>query len=915
MALRDIVIQILLALDPQAQNAFITKMGNALYQGTNPTKAKQNLGEVDNSLDKLTKSISKVRNLLLITFGGRIIANFIRGSIDEFLEFDKTLNRAIAVMDNVSDVMKNRLGAAALQLSKELNISAAEINDAYYALGSAGLNAEQSIAAIPVVAAFAKAGLQDATKASEELMTALNSMGYRSENAMVNMAGLARIADVLAKASTMSQGKIDDLTLALNNKAAPAFRILGKDIEEVVAGLAVLADQGRNGTIAGERLSIFMRSVANAALIHKSAWAQAGIAVYDSTGKMKNLADIVQSLTDYLGRLSPRAQNAAILQLGMSQRSIDATKAFIGQADAIRRYEEALKSSEGYVQDLAHRQMKSLAERLGQVGKQLTAARIEMGEAFVPVLERLGFAMGDENDSGSVIGQIRGFGQWIRNNSEIIGNFVTGALWLLIHGFEALFVGLTKMADIFVIFTTTALYPLVLGFELAVTGVSLFGHLVTALTGLLGLDGVNKWFDGFTKAVDGFGKNVDSFRVRMGEVIVLAGKDLVSLDGTAFAGDPRFKSKGPLVKKVSHDKSKSNAGTTGTDDSVDVIDKDAEKTANKLQALLDRLASMIAGFTDDAADDVKTRLNKLREGFEDVFGKGKVPEDILRMIELLGELGTQSDIIRVFGENMKTLKADERTDREGISESINSYVNLIDTMEAALPHIDKKSKAYQKLAEMVAEARKELERLKDKERKNEDDDEASKAANYRDWLDRLRRYSDIIAEGMARSWENVFMRMQKGMKATSAIWRALGNGILGTLFGGLGEYALKKAKENSLHAAEELVKGFAAAVDPFRSAEAPGHFAAAAKYTAIAAAWGAAAGGGSYEAQRLGGASSGPSDVGGKQSKNSDVKNIVNIYIDGVDPQNPRHQQLIGDTTREYMERAGTQVFTHPRRG
>ena len=56
------------------------------------------------------------------------------------------------------------------------------------------------------------------------------------------------------------------------------------------------------------------------------------------------------------------------------------------------------------------------------------------------------------------------------------------------------------------------------------------------------------------------------------------------------------------------------------------------------------------------------------------------------------------------------------------------------------------------------------------------------------------------------------------------------------------------------------------------------------------------------------------SELGG--SRVDDARNngaVINIYIDGIDPNNPRHQKLVGDTVAEYSERTGGQVTVNRR--
>lgn len=911
MAWKDIVVSIKLMLDPAARMAFEEETAWAIKEGTNPKAAVENLGVLEGAVQGLRRSVNQLRQVFLVTLGGRIIADFIKGSIDAFLEFDKSLNAAVAVMENVSDVMRNRLASASIELSKELNISAVDLNKAYYELASAGLTAEQTLKAIPIAAAFAKAGLTDVAESSRQLLQAMTSLGYANKDPDINMAGMARVADVLSVASKNSLAHMDELVIAINNKAGPAFRQYGKSVEEAVAGIEALAESGIVGTRAGERLTIFMRSMTNAALQHKKAFHEAGIEVFDHTGKVRDLADIVDSLTNRLGQLTPKSQTAELLLLGISQRAIDSAKSFLGMGDAIRKYEDQNEHAQGATEKLANNQLKSLAERLGVVQKRLEAARIELGESFTPALEDLGDVLGDEDNPHGVIGKLRSFGDWIRANHELVSNFAVGGLQLLIAGMTLVADIFNYTADVIVLFTSESLSLLTAGFEGSIFALRLFLQGMEFLGKITGSPGLEGYFQEWTEKIDKFGTGVDKFRTRLHEAADLAREDIKA--GTV-ATPSIYRSPIHVVDTAFKNAAGNSVQTTtggGTDNSVDVKEKGGK---DKLPGLLDRLNSMVASTTDDASDDLLAKIKKLEEGFHTVFGD-HIPKAIQATLDKLKSLATDNETVHKFSEQIKDLKTSERP--EDRNQDIQSWITLIAAMEAALPNLDKESKAYRQLAIDIGDAEKELAKLNHTQNNKDFEDLQKQQKMHNDYVKSLASTWDTYLNRIAGTWQRVFSQMGHQAITLKNIMKEIAISIASSLIGGLGEFAMKKAAQNSLNAAEQYVEGIAALSNPLTVGEAPAHFHAAEQYAAMSLAWAAASGaigGISSAVASSGGGGAGASHTGGTNVDNSNPQNIVNIYIDGVDPKNPRHQQLIGDTAREYMERAGTQVFTNPGR-
>jgi hypothetical protein len=203
---------------------------------------------------------------------------------------------------------------------------------------------------------------------------------------------MVRVSDVLVKANTLANASVEQFSEALTNKAGAALRIVGKDIEEGVAVLATFADQGLKGAGAGTALGIVMRDLQTKGIQNAAAFAKVGVAVYDATGDMRNMADIIKDLEKALAGMSDREVKATILGLGFGDKSVAYLQSLIGTSDKIRGYEENLRKAGGTTMEIAGKQLPEFTKAMNKLMAVWDAFKIE---SIAPMLESVGAAISD----------------------------------------------------------------------------------------------------------------------------------------------------------------------------------------------------------------------------------------------------------------------------------------------------------------------------------------------------------------------------------------------------------------------------------------------------------------------------------------------------------------------------------------
>lgn len=314
------------------------------------------------------------------------IAGIAVGSIKAFAGFDSKMNQSLAIMGDVSEAMRNDMSDAAREVAKTTTFSAEEAAESYFFLASAGLDAAASIAAMPQVAKFAQAGMFDMATATDLATDAQSALGLASKDPAENLENLTRITDVFVKANTLANTSVEQLATAFTTKAGTALKTVGKDVEEGAAALALFADQGVKGELAGTQLTNTIFGLTDRANKVPDAFAELGLSVFDAEGNMRNFADIADDFGNVLGDMTTEQKVATLSQLGFTKQARNGLLMISGQGDALRKYEGELKSAGGLVDEVSGKQLQTMSAQFEILKSRVADVGIEIGGKLAPSL-------------------------------------------------------------------------------------------------------------------------------------------------------------------------------------------------------------------------------------------------------------------------------------------------------------------------------------------------------------------------------------------------------------------------------------------------------------------------------------------------------------------------------------------------
>lgn len=354
---------------------------NIVTRGAN--LAKTQLNNLGSSGDKTGKNLQQLSNMAKfagVAIGVALVKG-ISSAVQELAQFEDKLNQSLAIMKTSTEEQR-AMASAAREVASSTRISANDSAEAFFFLASAGLDATQSIAALPQVAAFAQAGMFDMATATDLATDAQSALGLTVSDSEQNLKNLTRVTDVLVKGNTLANASVQQFSEALTTKAGAALKVVNKDIEEGVAVLAVFADRGVKGAEAGDKLNQVLRDIPRATAKNKNEFEALGLEMFDTQGNMKNVADIVEQLDAVLGPMSDELKASTLDQLGLNRGVADAVKILSGSTAQIRQYEEALRDSGGITQEVADKQMQSLIGQTEVLSNKFSVLKQLIGEDF-----------------------------------------------------------------------------------------------------------------------------------------------------------------------------------------------------------------------------------------------------------------------------------------------------------------------------------------------------------------------------------------------------------------------------------------------------------------------------------------------------------------------------------------------------
>lgn len=290
---------------------------------------------------------------LVIGLGSFILAG--QQAIQTSLQFEQTVVNAAAKFPGAIEPGTKafkELEATARQIGLTTEFSASAAAGGLEFLAMAGLDATQSMEALPKIVDLATVANIDLARATDIATDTLGAMGLETKDAAKLGINLARVNDVLAKTTVSANTDMENLFETIK-KGGPVATAAGASIEQYAALAGVLANAGLKGSDAGTTLKNVFLSLTAVTPKAAGTLKALGVTTKTANGDMRDVVDILDDLDKSMAGLGT-AEKAAALKDIFGRIPIAGVNILLKKgAEGIREYQKQLEGASGTSVDMA----------------------------------------------------------------------------------------------------------------------------------------------------------------------------------------------------------------------------------------------------------------------------------------------------------------------------------------------------------------------------------------------------------------------------------------------------------------------------------------------------------------------------------------------------------------------------------
>ncbi len=292
-----------------------------------------------------------------------------------FAGFDDRM-RQVRAVTGATEAQFQSLREEAKRLGRTTSFTAGQVAEAMTELGRAGFKPEAILASTEAVLALARATSTELPRATEIAGAALRGFN-------LPVAQMARVTDVLTATANGSAQTLEDLFEAMK-PVAPIANEAGASIEETAAAIAVLANNGIKGSLAGNALARAYKNLSNES--KQADLRKIGIEAVDAQGNLRPLADIINDLAKATKGLGS-AQRLSIFETLFGRGQAAALK-LASSAEAFDELRDKITNSAGLAVKTAEEMDAGIGGSFRKLLSAVEGIAIAIGEAIQKPVRR-----------------------------------------------------------------------------------------------------------------------------------------------------------------------------------------------------------------------------------------------------------------------------------------------------------------------------------------------------------------------------------------------------------------------------------------------------------------------------------------------------------------------------------------------
>jgi len=327
----------------------------------------------------------------------------------------------INVTAGLSNAELAKMSDQMLDIGKRNAAPLEEVPQAFNKIISAGLNAEQALAALEPTLKAAKAGFVDIETVASAGVNVMNSSG-RDINAVYDI-----LFGTLQKGAA-SMGEI----AAYLPTVVPVARNAGASLEEAAGAFAFMTAQGQSASAAATLLNGAFNSLSNPKLLGN--FKAMGVELYDAQGKMRPMGDIIENLAGKLDGLSDKEKAAKLSSLGLDQTS---ASAFAVMTQDVQKFKDTLDSvnNSDDALEIALTNSMTASDYWSIAANNIKAFAIKAGQFLLPVVAKVGEWAA--KITGGIVPAIKGVVNWCKEWWPVLAILGAGLVAMNINNIAA----------------------------------------------------------------------------------------------------------------------------------------------------------------------------------------------------------------------------------------------------------------------------------------------------------------------------------------------------------------------------------------------------------------------------------------------------------------------------------------------
>ncbi len=379
----------------QMNSALNQNATSAQHAGNSMAALRERFGGVSERQATMLQGLERASGALFstgaaATIAGGAIAMGLGSSVKVAADFESQMAKVGAISGATGGQLSS-LTETAKELGASTTKSASEVAVGMQNLAASGFEVNDIIGAMPGIIAASEAAQEDMAMTSETVAAALNAFGMEAKES-------SHIADVLSQSANQSAAGILDMQYSFKY-AAPVAKMLGISLEELSAATGIMADSGIKGEQAGTSLRASLLRLSDPPKSARTALADLGITIQDSSGKMLPFHDIIGQVgksTKDMGN----AQKAAALSAIFGTEAVSGMLAVVEAGpDKLQKLTQGLKDSGGAAADTAKKMQDNLNGSLNQLSGSFETLQISVGNGLIPMIRVIADGLGMLTDA------------------------------------------------------------------------------------------------------------------------------------------------------------------------------------------------------------------------------------------------------------------------------------------------------------------------------------------------------------------------------------------------------------------------------------------------------------------------------------------------------------------------------------